>query len=143
MRSTTRKTLIPYSIVILFAYIGFALPLPILPGMFLDPESTILPGSSIHTQMILLGLVMASFPIGQFFGSPLLGRLSDRFGRKRVILWSLTGTTLGYMVTALTVSKGSVLGMFLGLALCGFCEGNVTIAQSVVADLTEKEEHRG
>ncbi|MES2121265.1 MAG: MFS transporter [Chlamydiota bacterium] len=143
MRSATRKKLIPYSIVILFAYIGFSLPLPILPGMFLDPERTILPGSSLHMQMILLGLVMASFPIGQFFGSPLLGRLSDRFGRKRVILWSLAGTTVGYMVTALTVSEGSVLGMFLGLALCGFCEGNVTIAQSVVADLTEKEEHRG
>lgn len=143
MRSVTRKMLIPYSIVILFAYIGFALPLPILPGMFLDPERSIIPASSPEMKMILLGLVMASFPIGQFFGSPLLGRLSDRFGRKKVVLWSLAGTTVGYVLTALAVSKGSVLGMFLGLAVCGFCEGNVTIAQSVVADLTEKEEHRG
>jgi MFS transporter, DHA1 family, tetracycline resistance protein len=140
MRSQTRRILIPYSIVILFAYIGFALPLPILPEMFLDPERSIIPGATLHHKMILLGLVMASFPLGQFFGSPLLGRLSDRFGRKKVILLSLTGTTIGYLITALAVHLGSILGMFLGLALCGFCEGNVTIAQSVVADLTEKEE---
>ncbi len=142
MRSQTRRTLIPYAIVILFAFIGFSLPLPILPEMFLDAKRSILPDASLHTKMILLGLVMASFPLGQFFGSPLLGRLSDRHGRKKVILFSLAGTTLGYLITAFAVSVYSVWGMFLGLALCGFCEGNVTIAQSVIADLTHKEEHR-
>lgn len=140
MRSQTRRILLPYSIVILFAYIGFSLPLPILPEMFLDPERSIIPGATLQSKMILLGLVMASFPLGQFFGSPLLGRLSDRYGRKKIILMSLTGTTIGYLITAFAVHSGSILGMFCGLAVCGFCEGNVTIAQSVVADLTEKEE---
>ncbi|MBS0604779.1 MAG: MFS transporter [Verrucomicrobia bacterium] len=142
MQSKSRKILIPYAIVILFAYIGFALPLPILPEMFLDPVRSIIPGASLHTKMILLGLVMASFPLGQFFGSPLLGRLSDHYGRKKIILMSLAGTTLGYLVTAYAVHSYSISGMFAGLAICGFCEGNVTIAQSVVADLTEKEEQQ-
>ena len=53
---------------------------------------------------------------------------------------SLTGTTIGYLITSFAVYSGSIFGMFCGLAICGFCEGNVTIAQSVVADLTEKEE---
>lgn len=141
MKSQTRRTLIPYGIVILFAYVGFSLPLPILPGMFLDPVRTIIPNATLTMRMILLGAVMASFPLGQFFGSPLLGHLSDQYGRKKVILFSLAGTTIGYLITALSVSLESVWGMFLGLMLCGFCEGNVTIAQSVVADLTEKEEH--
>lgn len=140
MRSQTRKILIPYSIVILFAYIGFSLPLPILPEMFLNPEHSIIVGATLKKKMILLGLVMASFPLGQFFGSPFLGRLSDRYGRKKIVLLSLAGTTIGYLITALAVSFSSILGMFFGLAFCGFCEGNVTIAQSVVADLTEKEE---
>lgn len=142
MLNQNRRILIPYAIVILFAYIGFSLPLPILPEMFLDPERSILPDASLETRMILLGLVMASFPLGQFFGSPILGRLSDQYGRKKIVLTSLTGTTIGYLITACGVHCYSVWGMFLGLALCGFCEGNVTIAQSVIADLTEKEEQQ-
>jgi MFS transporter, DHA1 family, tetracycline resistance protein len=135
MRNETRRILIPYAIVILFAYIGFSLPLPILPEMFLDPTRSILPGVELHTKMILLGLVMASFPLGQFFGSPILGRLSDCFGRKKIVLLSLCGTVLGFLITAYAVYLYSVWGMFLGLAICGFCEGNVTIAQAVIADL--------
>lgn len=142
MRSQRRKILLPYSIVILFAYIGFALPLPILPEMFLDPERSIFPGISLQLRMIFLGLIMASFPLGQFFGSPLLGRLSDFYGRKKVIMLSLAGTTLGYLLTAFSVYSHSIIGMILGLALCGFCEGNVTIAQSVVADLTKEEQQQ-
>lgn len=137
MRSATRKALIPYSIVILLAYIGFAMPLPLLPEMFLDAELSIIPSTSLVGKMVLLGLIMASFPLGQFFGSPLLGRLSDRYGRKKVVLWSLAGASIGYLITAFSVSQVSIPGMFFGLACCGFCEGNVTIAQSVVADLTE------
>ncbi|MCX7353134.1 MAG: MFS transporter, partial [Proteobacteria bacterium] len=139
MRAHSRRILIPYAIVILFAYVGFSLPLPIFPEMFLDPQRSIIPGASLHRSMILLGAVMASFPLGQFFGSPFLGRLSDRYGRKKVILWSLAGTTLGYLATSLAVHFHSIWGMFFGLAFCGFCEGNVTIAQSVIADLTKKE----
>ena len=139
MQNQTKRVLIPYAIVILFAYIGFSLPLPIFPEMFLDPERSIIPGASLQQKVVLLGLVMASFPLGQFFGSPILGMLSDRHGRKKIILCSLTGTMVGYLTTAFAVYSHSVLGMFFGLALCGFCEGNVTIAQSVIADLNPKE----
>ena len=55
MRSQTRRILLPYSIVILFAYIGFSLPLPILPEMFLDPERSIIPGATLQPGAILSG----------------------------------------------------------------------------------------
>jgi DHA1 family tetracycline resistance protein-like MFS transporter len=141
MRRKTRQILIPYAIVILLAYIAFSLPLPIFPEMFLDPVKSIIPNATIEKRMILLGLMMSSFPLGQFLGSPILGKLSDLYGRKKTILFSLAGATVGYLITAFSVYSYSIWGMFLGLALCGFCEGNVTIAQSVVADLTVKEEH--
>src|SRR5579862_8214094 len=137
----TRK-IIPYAIVVLFAYIGFSLPLPILPEMFLDPERSIIPACTLKQKMIALGLIMASFPCGQFFGSPIIGHLSDRYGRKKVVLYSLSGTTIGYLITAFAVSQQYLWGIFLGLSLVGFCEGNVTIGQSVVADLSITEEHR-
>ncbi|MBY0529980.1 MAG: MFS transporter [Rhabdochlamydiaceae bacterium] len=143
MHSETRKILFPYSIVVLLAYIAFSMPLPILPEMFLDPTEGILSQSySLKQKTILLGFVMASFPLGQFFGSPILGHCSDLYGRKKVILLSLMGTVIGYLVTAMGVMAHSVAGMFCGLMICGFCEGNVTIAQSVIADLTTTEKQK-
>src|SRR5690348_12118803 len=137
----TRKML-PYAIVVLFAYIGFSLPLPILPALFLDAENSIVSGFSLQEKMLALGLVMASFPCGQFFGSPIIGHLSDRYGRKKVVLYSLCGTTIGYLITAYSVSQQHLSTLFLGLALCGFCEGNVTIGQSVVVDTASTPESK-
>ncbi|HSW86794.1 MAG TPA: MFS transporter [Rhabdochlamydiaceae bacterium] len=138
---STKRQLLPYAIVVLLGYIGFALPLPILPEMFLDPERSILPLSfSMETKTFLLGLMMASYPLGQLVGAPLLGQLSDRYGRKKIILISLSGTTMGYLLTALATSMHQIVGIFFGLLICGFFEGNVAIAQSVIADLTHKQE---
>lgn len=142
MSKQIRKTLLPYALVVLFAYIGFSLPLPILPKMFLDPQTSIAPYLSYQLRMILLGTVMAAFPLGQFFGSPILGALSDRYGRKKIVLFSLMGTTVGYFIIAFSLAQYSITGMVFGLIACGFCEGNVTIAQSVIADVTGLEEHK-
>ncbi len=129
--------ILPYALVVLLAYIGFSLPLPILPEMFLDPVYSIVPTLSSKQKMVALGFIMASFPCGQFFGSPIIGHFSDVYGRKKIILYSLAGTLLGYLLTAYAVCQKSLGGMFLGLALCGFFEGNVTIGQSVVVDLID------
>ncbi len=137
----TRKIL-PYAIVVLFAYIGFSLPLPILPEMFLNPERSIVAGLPMHEKIIALGFMMASFPCGQFFGAPIIGHLSDRLGRKKIVLFSLAGTTLSYLLTAYSVSQHWFWGMFCGLVLCGFCEGNIVIGQSVVVDLTSEQENK-
>lgn len=142
MPKQIKKTLFPYALVVLFAYIGFSLPLPILPKMFLDSQSSIVPHLSYQLRMVLLGTVMAAFPLGQFFGSPILGSLSDRHGRKKVVLFSLAGTTIGYFVIAFFLAQYLIAGMVVGLVICGFCEGNVTIAQSVIADVTGLEEHK-
>ncbi len=138
MNASSLKKILPFAVVVFFAYVGFSLPLPLLPELFLDPEVSILPPAwSIQTKIQFLGLVIASFPIGQFIGSPLLGKWSDRLGRKKVITFSLIGTTLGYAITGLAVEFHHLWGIFLGLALCGFCEGNIGIAQAAIADLGE------
>lgn len=135
-----RREIFPYAIVVFFGYVGFSLPLPILPELFLDPARSILPETfSIEKKTFLLGALMSCYPLGQLFGAPLLGRLSDRFGRKKIILISLCGTTIGYLITALATSFIYVPGIFLGLLVCGFSEGNIAIAQSVISDLTQKE----
>jgi MFS family permease len=141
MLPTKIRPLLPYAIVVFLGYVGFSLPLPVLPEMFLDSERSILPAMmSIQLKTVLLGIVLAAYPSGQFIGSPLLGMLSDIWGRKRVITYSLASTALGYAITALAMSAHSVIGMFCGLFLCGFSEGNVTIAQAVIGDIAGKDE---
>lgn len=140
MFSPTTKRLLPYCIVVLLGYIGFSLPLPILPEMFLDAEKSILPLSySLTKRNILLGFFMSSYPLGQFLGAPLIGKFSDQIGRKRIITLSLCGTTIGYLITAFGCSFTSLPIIFLGLFVCGFCEGNVAIAQSVITDISAEE----
>lgn len=142
MSKQIRKILFPYALVVLFAYISFSLPLPILPKMFLDSQTSITPHLSYTLRMVLLGTVMTAFPLGQFFGSPILGSLSDRYGRKKVVLFSLMGTTIGYLMIAFSLYYYLIAGMVIGLIVCGFCEGNVTIAQSVITDVTRLGEHK-
>jgi DHA1 family tetracycline resistance protein-like MFS transporter len=134
------RQLFPYALVVLLGYIGFALPLPILPEMFLDAKRSILPVAfSLQKKMLLLGFLMMAYPIGQLFGSPVLGQYSDRFGRKKVICVSLLCNAVGYGITALAATAHSVTGLFAGLLVCGFSEGNVTIAQAVIADVSNGE----
>jgi MFS family permease len=130
------KKVLPYAVIVFFGFVGFSMPLPIFPEMFLGSGSGVL--SSSYTQewkTFLLGLIMSAYPAGQLIGSPILGKFSDRWGRKKIIIISLIGCFLGYIATAFAVQSQSVTAMFLGLFFCGLCEGNVAIAQSVVADL--------
>lgn len=147
MISKPTRQLLPFAIIVLLGYIGFSLPLPVLPEMFLDPERSILPASfSIQDKTIFLGLVIAAYPIGQLFGCPILGQCSDRWGRKKIILISLCGNVIGYIITALGATAHSILGLFSGLLVCGFSEGNVALAQAVISDITtgkDKAKHFG
>ncbi len=140
MSSPSFKKVLPYALVVFFGYMGFSMPLPILPEMFLDSQNGIL--SSLYSRemkTILLGIVMAAYPFGQLIGAPILGKCSDKWGRKKIILLSLLGSMFGYIFTAIATTYVSVLFIFLGLFICGLCEGNVAIAQSVVADLSSEE----
>ena len=118
--SSDFKKVLPYALVVFLGYVGFSMPLPLLPEMFLNPEIGILQGiDSKQLKTFLLGLVMSSYPAGQLIGAPILGRFSDRWGRKKVILLSLMGCLLGYLITAVAVEIQKIFGIFLGLFFDG------------------------
>lgn len=133
-RSTFRR-IAPILLVIFLGYVGFSLPLPIFPAMFLDPDKSILPiSTSPFWRNIFLGLTLAAYPLGQFFGCPVLGKLSDRFGRRPVLLTSLLGVVPTYVLSALGVSISSTFMLLLARFLCGIMEGNIVIALASIAD---------
>ena len=107
--------------------LGFGIVIPLLP----------LYAEHYHPSPLQFGLLMSSYSLMQFIFAPLLGRLSDRIGRRPVLLVSLLGTVLGYLIFAFA---HTLTALFLARILDGITGGNVGTAQAVIADSTSPAE---
>jgi MFS transporter, DHA1 family, tetracycline resistance protein len=103
--------------------LGFGIVIPLLP----------LYAERYRPSPLAFGLLMSSYSAMQFLFGPLLGRLSDRYGRRPVILFSLLGTVVGYLLFAFA---RSLTVLFASRLLDGATGGNIGTAQAVIADST-------
>lgn len=135
-----KNPIFPLLLTIFIDLLGVGIVIPILAPLFLVPFTSILPSDFTHDQRVLLmGILSASYPLAQFFGAPLLGALSDRYGRKPILILSLVGTLFGYLLFGAGVITKSIPLLFLGRIIDGFTGGNISIAQSAIADITKPE----
>jgi len=134
------KAIIPLWLAVFTDLVGFGIVLPVLPGLFLDPTSGILPTSASElTRTVLLGALLALFPLIQMFSAPMLGALADRHGRKPILLLSFVGTLVGYVLFAVGIMTGRLWLLVVGRIIDGATGGNISVAQAAIADLsTEK-----
>lgn len=114
---------------VLVDVIGFGIVIPILP--FYVTEF----GASPFT----ITAMFTSFSLCAFFSSPFLGALSDRVGRRPILIVSLLSTAFGWFVFA---SATSIPFLFLGRIIDGLAAGNFTIAQSYLVDISKEEKER-
>ncbi len=84
-----------------------------------------------------VGLLFASFSLAQFISTPIIGRLSDRYGRKPLLFFSVLGTALSFFLFAIA---GSWPVIFIARILDGVTGGNISVAQAVISDVTEPKE---
>jgi multidrug resistance protein len=82
-------------------------------------------------------LLFAIYAIAQFISAPIIGKLSDRFGRKPLLIISVAGTVFANLIVG-TATTGTVL--FLGRFLDGITGGNISVAQAVITDITKPEQ---
>lgn len=119
--------------------LGVGILIPVLPQLIFrifEPA-----GFSYNSSLILLGWLTAIFPLMQFFATPILGQLSDRYGRRKVLAFSLLGTATGYFLFAVAIITKNIPLLFASRALDGITGGNISVARAVVADVSP-EEHR-
>lgn len=103
--------------------IGFGIVLPILPQY----------AERFGAGAAVIGLLSASFSLAQLIFAPVWGKLSDRIGRKPIIIISLFGTAIGSLVTGFA---GALWVLFLGRIIDGISGASVSVAQAAVADIS-------
>ena len=122
--------------------IGFGILIPIVPLMFVEPNSQffILPEIfSVQMGYILLGLLVGSYPLMQFLATPILGELSDIYGRRTVIQISILGTVVSTLIFAYALVTANLLILFLSRLVNGLTGGLNSVVQASVADMSTEE----
>ena len=107
--------------------VGFGIIIPLLPFY----------AETFGASPVVIGLLFAAFSLAQLIAAPVLGALSDRFGRRPILIFSLIGTVISF--TMLAVAQ-SLAMLFAARLIDGLSGGNITIARAYIADVTEPDE---
>ncbi|MBK8024315.1 MAG: MFS transporter [Chloroflexi bacterium] len=103
--------------------LGLTIIIPLLP----------LYAASFQADAATIGILGATYPVMQFIGAPILGRLSDRYGRKPILIISQIGTLIGFLILGVS---NTLLLLFISRALDGLSGANISTAQAIITDST-------
>ena len=124
------KALVVILAAVMLDAIGIGLIFPILPALLRDVGHT-------DDISILLGIMLALYSACQFLFSPILGVLSDRFGRRPILLLSLAGAAIDYLVMAFAPHLWLLV---IGRAIAGVTSANMAVATAYITDITPEEQ---
>ncbi|MBE2266929.1 MAG: MFS transporter [Anaerolinea sp.] len=125
------KKIFPVFLIVLIDLLGLTIIIPLLP----------LYAASFQADAAVIGVLGATYPVMQFIGAPILGRLSDRYGRKPVLVISQIGTLIGFLVLGFA---NTLPLLFLARAIDGLSGANISTAQAIITDsTTEKTRTQG
>ena len=113
-------------LIVLVNLLGFGIIIPLLPFY----------ATRMGASAMVVGLLFASFSVAQLVAAPILGDLSDRYGRRPVLIFSLIGTVISFAMMALA---NSVAMLFAARIIDGLSGGNISTARAYIGDVTTVE----
>ena len=120
------RKIFPIFVIVLIDLLGLTVIIPLLP----------LYAASFNATPVLVGVIGAAYPAMQFLGAPVLGRLSDRYGRKPVLVLSQIGTFIGFIILGFA---NSLWMLMLSRVIDGISGANIATAQAVITDSTSEK----
>ena len=123
-----RSPLLVIFITVFIDLVGFGIVIQVLPHY--------VEGTKFNATPRTVGILFASYSVMQLIFSPILGRLSDKYGRRPILFFSLLGTSLGFLILGLATTLWM---LFLGRIIDGITGGNISTAQAYIADITTPE----
>jgi DHA1 family tetracycline resistance protein-like MFS transporter len=120
------KRILPIIAIVLVDLMGLSIIIPLMP----------LFAARFGANPLIIGVLQAAYPSMQFIGTPILGRLSDRFGRKPILLFSQFGTLAGFILLGFA---NALWILFLSRIIDGLSGANLSTAQAAVADSTDEK----
>lgn len=120
--------------------LGVGIMIPVFAPLIVKNEYGLMPLDTPEaTRNLIYGFLTATFAIFQFFGAPVLGSLADRYGRKRILNFTLIGTFIGYILFAFAIHAKLLWLIFIARAIPGFMGGNISIALAALADVSDAQ----
>lgn len=125
--------------IVFLGFLGLSMPYLIFPVLFLNPSYSFLPPDA--SAALYLGVTLAAYPLGQFLGSPVLGALSDDYGRKSLLASSLVVAAFANLLSAFALGWRHIWLLIFSRFLAGLMEGNLAIARAMAADIKTISRH--
>jgi predicted MFS family arabinose efflux permease len=140
MRGVDLRALLPLYLVIFIGFCGYSLMITLFVPMLMGTNGFLAADATTGHRSLALGILLAIYPLGQFLGSPVLGALSDRYGRKPVLIVSLCIAVAAYVLISLGIELRSLALIAIGCLIGGLAESNIAIAQSAISDVAGPDE---
>lgn len=137
MTENKKISLFPILLAVFMDLLGIGIIIPVVAPLVI--KSGLLESSPMQTKNLVLGFLIASYAISQFFSAPVLGAWSDKIGRKKVLVFSIIGSIIGYLIFSAGIIFNNLALLFAGRILDGLTGGNLSVIYSAIADISDEK----
>ncbi|MBT5432951.1 MAG: MFS transporter, partial [Rhodospirillaceae bacterium] len=124
----------PLLLVILIDTIGYSIIVPVLAPVLIDDQPTMMASYSAHARYIVYGVAIGVYELVMLYMAPVLGEISDRAGRRPVLVLSIVGIILSFLMIGFSMAANLVFLLILGRIIGGATAGSQAVAQAAAVD---------
>lgn len=134
-----------FSILALFTVVmvdalGWGIAFPVFVPILIENTSHVFSQATLADRHFFYELALGIYCFFMFLVSPLLGCLSDKYGRKNILIISMLGNFIGFLIAGFAIAYSSFIGILIGRSISGMTAGSMPIAQAAVIDISEESQ---